>query len=121
MREDLLFLSFINSQTAGIVSLDLTNDQLPLVSKYNPHINQNPSNSSYSFNDMVFDKQNNLWALSSDNSNYPLSVFSKSQSKHFPASSSQNNTIDGNKSIVCLLYTSPSPRDQRGSRMPSSA
>ena len=24
-------------------------------------------------------------------------------------------------SISCLLYTSPSPRDQRGSRMPSSA
>ena len=27
---------------------------------------------------------------------------------------------DGNPK-VCLLYTSPSPRDQRGSRMPSSA
>ena len=25
------------------------------------------------------------------------------------------------KNIGCLLYTSPSPRDQRGSRMPSSA
>ena len=25
------------------------------------------------------------------------------------------------KQLVCLLYTSPSPRDQRGSRMPSSA
>ena len=25
------------------------------------------------------------------------------------------------KSSNCLLYTSPSPRDQRGSRMPSSA
>ena len=25
------------------------------------------------------------------------------------------------KVTVCLLYTSPSPRDQRGSRMPSSA
>ena len=25
------------------------------------------------------------------------------------------------QSIACLLYTSPSPRDQRGSRMPSSA
>ena len=25
------------------------------------------------------------------------------------------------KEIICLLYTSPSPRDQRGSRMPSSA
>ena len=24
-------------------------------------------------------------------------------------------------SRICLLYTSPSPRDQRGSRMPSSA
>ena len=25
------------------------------------------------------------------------------------------------EAITCLLYTSPSPRDQRGSRMPSSA
>jgi len=25
------------------------------------------------------------------------------------------------QAMVCLLYTSPSPRDQRGSRMPSSA
>ena len=25
------------------------------------------------------------------------------------------------KKVCCLLYTSPSPRDQRGSRMPSSA
>ena len=25
------------------------------------------------------------------------------------------------QSVGCLLYTSPSPRDQRGSRMPSSA
>ena len=25
------------------------------------------------------------------------------------------------RSMACLLYTSPSPRDQRGSRMPSSA
>ena len=28
---------------------------------------------------------------------------------------------EGDWSIACLLYTSPSPRDQRGSRMPSSA
>ena len=27
----------------------------------------------------------------------------------------------GGKIVTCLLYTSPSPRDQRGSRMPSSA
>ena len=29
--------------------------------------------------------------------------------------------FDGLFGIDCLLYTSPSPRDQRGSRMPSSA
>ena len=28
---------------------------------------------------------------------------------------------DNYEDINCLLYTSPSPRDQRGSRMPSSA
>ena len=28
---------------------------------------------------------------------------------------------DGLADMACLLYTSPSPRDQRGSRMPSSA
>ena len=28
---------------------------------------------------------------------------------------------DPQNNIICLLYTSPSPRDQRGSRMPSSA
>ena len=28
---------------------------------------------------------------------------------------------DQTKSVVCLLYTSPSPRDKRQSRMPSSA
>ena len=29
--------------------------------------------------------------------------------------------VDGGEAERCLLYTSPSPRDQRGSRMPSSA
>ena len=31
------------------------------------------------------------------------------------------NRIEYKTINVCLLYTSPSPRDQRGSRMPSSA
>ena len=31
------------------------------------------------------------------------------------------HTINATGNYVCLLYTSPSPRDQRGSRMPSSA
>ena len=31
------------------------------------------------------------------------------------------DAILGMQLVTCLLYTSPSPRDQRGSRMPSSA
>ena len=31
------------------------------------------------------------------------------------------STNGGDQGSSCLLYTSPSPRDQRGSRMPSSA
>ena len=41
------------------------------------------------------------------------------------ASNDQENVVCANASLAiaisCLLYTSPSPRDQRGSRMPSSA
>ena len=53
---------------------------------------------------------------------------------HFAAESHVDRSIDGPMPFVetnvvgtvqlldaCLLYTSPSPRDQRGSRMPSSA
>ena len=37
--------------------------------------------------------------------------------------SNDDNISGGDKELskACLLYTSPSPRDQRGSRMPSSA
>ena len=31
------------------------------------------------------------------------------------------DTAPAEDAVACLLYTSPSPRDQRGSRMPSSA
>ena len=33
----------------------------------------------------------------------------------------EKNDEEGDKDIVCLLYTSPSPRDRQKSRMPSSA
>ena len=40
--------------------------------------------------------------------------------REFAAHLVQNGEV-GDRLFVCLLYTSPSPRDQRGSRMPSSA
>ena len=44
-------------------------------------------------------------------------------SKNFEISFFWQNQVPANKVLNenCLLYTSPSPRDQRGSRMPSSA
>ena len=40
--------------------------------------------------------------------------------RHDPATGNAKDATEG-QLIDCLLYTSPSPRDQRGSRMPSSA
>ena len=40
-------------------------------------------------------------------------------SPNFNISNSKNNLLL--KSYICLLYTSPSPRDEKVSRMPSSA
>ena len=40
---------------------------------------------------------------------------------HDGSTFSISEPINGAPVSVCLLYTSPSPRDQRGSRMPSSA
>ena len=45
-----------------------------------------------------------------------LSVPSETE---FPLGRQQSEAVE--RLVVCLLYTSPSPRDQRGSRMPSSA
>ena len=39
----------------------------------------------------------------------------------FPAKVSIEGAVQPSTKLSCLLYTSPSPRDQRGSRMPSSA
>ena len=49
---------------------------------------------------------------------------SKAKAALVKAKREQSKSVDENsvsESSNCLLYTSPSPRDQRGSRMPSSA
>ena len=50
---------------------------------------------------------------------YPVSIDEPDTS--FTLMSDQPNRYMVAQSGFCLLYTSPSPRDQRGSRMPSSA
>ena len=41
--------------------------------------------------------------------------------KHRMGEIESNNNCGSNRNVICLLYTSPSPRDKRQSRMPSSA
>ena len=52
-------------------------------------------------------------------------AFRRLARKYHPDRSTEEDAEDRFKEIqeayACLLYTSPSPRDQRGSRMPSSA
>ena len=51
-----------------------------------------------------------------------IKSFKKGMASDVTDESEPKNISDENKdSNNCLLYTSPSPRDQRGSRMPSSA
>ena len=54
------------------------------------------------------------------NWNYPTTVWvGKDRAKDLEKACDEIKTL--NPLLVCLLYTSPSPRAQRGSRMPSSA
>ena len=54
-----------------------------------------------------------------------LSATNRPVSHIYPKLMNSNNSVDQGAALImcstCLLYTSPSPRDQRGSRMPSSA
>ena len=47
-------------------------------------------------------------------------VFPEAEIIKIPIADGGEGTVDA-MVRACLLYTSPSPRDQRGSRMPSSA
>ena len=59
-----------------------------------------------------------LNALETDNQGNRLVL---EVSQHLGQNTVRTIAMDATEGLVCLLYTSPSPRDQRGSRMPSSA
>ena len=65
-----------------------------------------------------------FWANQSSGNSSNNSGNNNSSGNNTGGNSSGGNNSGGNNSggsNTCLLYTSPSPRDQRGSRMPSSA
>jgi len=99
-----LFVSLINSQSAGIFSFEISNNRLNLIKRYFSHDNQNSILSQYVINDMAIDNQDNLWATSSGKQDYPLSVFNDIQSRHFAFDSPQNSIITGGGSIAIDNY-----------------
>ena len=76
---------------------------------YNENKNNNNSNCDKSNNHNINITSNNV------NNNKNNSNNCGKSNNHNISKNNSNNNSD------CLLYTSPSPRDQRGSRMPSSA
>ena len=52
---------------------------------------------------------------------HQLSVDDNAFIRPSPSAGTLGGVASKTKDSICLLYTSPSPRDQRGSRMPSSA
>ena len=67
------------------------------------------------------------YAFTANNITYGVAGDTIGYWKFFPAADDERNSwgcipMWGFGEVIdCLLYTSPSPRDQRGSRMPSSA
>ena len=79
-------------------------------------------------NSLTADNTNNFVGIGSTQPDSRLDVLGGAQISGITTFSSRVDvgtaiTIGAASGIVsaCLLYTSPSPRDQRGSRMPSSA
>ena len=68
-----------------------------------------PWETTYAFDDAFKSVANTF-----ENANYRAHFFEKPQKLGLFSSKEPH-------ALICLLYTSPSPRDQRGSRMPSSA
>ena len=78
----------------------------------------------YHFDDRVFDLQLPIPAVGV--SRYKLDqdlieLFTSAGGELSTGTRFSEAVADGQVYATCLLYTSPSPRDQRGSRMPSSA
>ena len=72
--------------------------------------------------DSVNNNKDSFWSYETNGSpKRDYAVSSSSASNSWPGELDLDGLSSNRISSTCLLYTSPSPRDQRGSRMPSSA
>ena len=82
-----LYLSLVDSKSGGIISLDYSNgltvEEIFQTSKEN-------NNQLYNVDIIDIDKKNNLWAISNNNSNQPISIFSENQFRHISLNETDN-------------------------------
>ena len=93
-------------------------------------VNTDNTVASVNFSEAVYDTNGGSGAIEAADFSLSISGGSATLTSATPASVSQSGntialsfsvtgTVNGNEVLTCLLYTSPSPRDQRGSRMAS--
>ena len=98
-----LFLGMSNSTYAGAVSLNFNQSKFTLNNIFLPMPSQINDSLSYGIVDMFLDQEKNLWS-STTNENYPLSVFSNSQARHFDKNEAKASTIKSSGSIAIDNY-----------------
>jgi len=99
-----LFVSLINSTSAGILSFEISNNKLNLNKRYFSYDSQNSILAHYVIDDMKIDNKDNLWATSSGKQDYPLSVFNESESRNFALDSPEISIISGGSPIAIDNY-----------------
>ena len=98
-----LFLGMSNSTYAGAVSLNFNHSKFTLNNIFLPMPSQINDSLSYGIVDMFLDQEKNLWS-STTNENYPLSVFSNSEARHFDKNEAKASTIKSSGSITIDNY-----------------
>ena len=127
-------LKTINAGTSGTITLNTTNvllsgDSTDIAAAFAGTVTEHTgaitiTNNDYTVAELKTINAETTGAITLNTTNVALSGDSTDIVAAFAGTVTEHTgqiTVTNNDYTVCLLYTSPSPRDQRGSRMPSSA
>lgn len=82
-----IFISVNQSKSAGVFSIDISNG-ITLDKLFLPKPILMETSNLYSSKDISFDKKGNIWVVSDNSFNEPLSVFNEEENRHFSISNS---------------------------------
>ena len=97
-----------------------SHNKLLLIQKHKRNLDKNASKAYHSgFSPTGMDIKG--WKLTDSKTTDKLNKWCTTRTEEMQEIRDRRDQVGEADLTVCLLYTSPSPRDQRGSRMPSSA